>query len=221
MKIWSNKLFLFALIAAMVLALGAFVACSSSGGSDDDTSDDDTNAFDDDTTPVDDDTTPTDDDTTPTDDDTTPADDDLDDDTGPGTAPVLSNGLWDPTTLVLADYDDAPEQYWQSAFMFSVCDVDNDLLPDGAVYIYLAGTTQWFLDTTNPINWSFFNNPPTTDLSQVSDCGAPVQTGVTVGFGPASAPPAAGDYCVDIEVTDTQGNFSNKLESICVTMAAL
>jgi hypothetical protein len=120
-----------------------------------------------------------------------------------------------------ADYDDAPEQYWQSALMFSVCDLDNDLLPDGAVYIYLAGTTQWFLNTTNPINWSFFNSPPDVDLSQAGDCGAPVQTGVTIGFGPASAPPAAGDYCVDIEATDSAGNFSNKLVNLCVTMASM
>ena len=48
-----------------------------------------------------------------------------------------------------------------------------------------------------------------------------MQTGIVVLFGTASAPPIAGDYCMDIEATDNQDDFSNKLEELCVTFSGL
>ena len=197
MKLWSSKLFLFALIAAMVLSLGAFVACSSG---DDDDDDDDTSADDD---IFDDDAA---------DDDATAVDDDDDDH-----PPVLSDGGWDPTELEVAEFQGA--NYWYSALFWSVCDTGNDLLGGGAVYFYLSGTTDQFLED-QPIDWEDFNNPPEIDLSAASDCSAPVQTGINILFGEEASPPAAGDYCVDMEATDAAGSFSNLLEELCVTMPA-
>ena len=215
MKIWSNKWFLFALIAAMVLSLGAFVACASGGDDDDDNDAADDDLFDDD---AGDDDAGDDDagDDDAGDDDAT--DDDAVDDDVVENAPVLSDGLFDPVPMELGTFSGYAEDMWYSALLWSVCDLDNDLMPDGRVYIYASGTTEWALDTDNPIPWDLFNNPPDIDLSQVGDCENPVQTGITVLFGTASAPPTAGDYCMDIEATDNNDSFSNKLTEICTTM---
>ena len=178
---------------------------------DDDTWTDDDIAPDDDT--GDDDTWPDDD----TGDDDTWPDDDTGDDDDTDHPPVLSNAGWDPSEVTLGDV--GGEYYWYSALMWSVCDLGNDLLPDGGLYIYLSGTSEPFL-VDQPIDWSDLNDPPDIDLGDVDDCGSPVEAGLMILFGEEASPPPAGDYCCDIEATDDHGYWSNKLEDLCVTMPA-
>jgi len=129
----------------------------------------------------------------------------------------LSDGGWYPTDLTVKSFGGT--RYWFSNLYWSVCDPGNDLLGGGTVYFYLTGTTEQFLED-QPIAWEFFNSPPEADLSVAGDCENPVQTGMRILFGEESSPPAAGDYCVDIESTDAAGDFSNLLEELCVTMPA-
>jgi len=142
-------------------------------------------------------------------------DDDDDDDTFIDDDPVLSDGTWDPSTTELMEVSGYPDLMWVSALLWSVCDESNDLLPDGMVYVYIAGTTQPLL--ASDIMWSDLHDPPDTDLSDVDDCDNPVQVGILVLFGSQYAPPLPGTYCCDIEATDTAGNWSNKLTELCVT----
>ena len=218
MKLW-NKFFLLALVVALAFSLGAILAC-------DDDDDDDTEGDDDDDLFDDDDDNDVADDDVADDDvaDDDVADDDVtDDDVGDDDAPVLSNGLWDPTDTVLVDFGTPPipgfddTEWWASALVWAVCDVDNDLLPDGVVYILDAGTSNSFI-SSDYVEWSDLNDPPDADLGAASDCENPIETGINILFAPVSDPTAAppGTYCVDIEGTDSAGNFSNKLLNICV-----
>jgi len=141
-------------------------------------------------------------------------DDDDDDDTFIDDDPVLSNGYWDPSTTELMEFPGFPDLMYASALVWSVCDEGNNLLPNGEVYIWLAGTSQPFL--SGNITWDDLHNPPDTDLSDVDDCDNPVQAGVMVLFGSEYDPPPPGLYCCDIEATDTAGNFSNLLTELCV-----
>ncbi len=142
------------------------------------------------------------------DDDTT--DDDDDDD-----APVLSSGGWDPAVTTLGEFTGYDERMYYSALFWSVCDVNNDLLPEGEVFVYQSGTTSPFMQ--GELTWADLNNPPDSDLGNVGDCNDPVQTGINVIFAPESDPGTPGTYCADIEATDNAGNFSNLLTNLCVT----
>ena len=213
MKLWTNKLFMLALVVALALSIGAFLACDDDDDDDDDEVDDDLWEDDDE---ADDDVVIPDDDVV-VDDDTVIDDDTVDDDDVIGDGPVLSGGLWDPTTMITGDFG-LGEDYWYSTLIWSVCDLDNDLLPDGVIYFYQAGTTNAFF-VEQPIDWTEFHDPPDSDLADVGDCDNPVACGINALMGPVSAPPPAGNYCVDIEATDSAGNFSNLIENLCVIMA--
>jgi hypothetical protein len=197
------KLFVFALILALTLGMAAFLACSS-GDDDDDDSGDDTSAFPDDDN-VDDDGA----------DDDAADDDAADDDTG--TAPVLSGGAWDPPAFTWnADCADQTAEEACTTLTWSICDVDNDLLPDGLFFIYQAGTTSAAFVDGPAMNISDFNFTTTPDFS---DCGAAVAFGIGMLITEDQFP-AAGTYemAVDIEATDNVGNLSNKLTNITVEM---
>jgi len=131
--------------------------------------------------------------------------------------PVLSNGDWDPDETDLFEFTGYDEPYYASAILWDVCDEDNDLLPDGVVYILVAGTDQSFV-TAPYIPWSDLHNPPDSDLSDVDDCENPVTAGLSILFAPQSDPSFTppGEYCADIEATDSEGNLSNKLENLCL-----
>ena len=192
----------FSTLALFLLAIGLVFALTvvMIGACDDDDDDDDEDGDDD------------------TADDDSMDDDTTDDDTGGDeSVPVLSGGQWDPATTTLGEFPGYEEQMYYSALIWSVCDPDNNLLPDGEVFVYIAGTTEPFLE--GDLAWADLNNPPDSDLGNVGDCENPVQTGINVIFAPESEPGAPGTFCCDIEATDSNGNFSNTLENLCVTHA--
>ncbi|HPQ72123.1 MAG TPA: hypothetical protein PKW95_23580 [bacterium] len=129
-------------------------------------------------------------------------------------APVLSNGYWDPPQTALGEFPGYDPLMYYSTLCWSVCDECNNLLPDGEVFFYQPGTTIIDDDETS---WSELHDPPAVDLADVDDCAQPVEVCLTVLFAPEFAPGSPGTYCVRMEATDTDGNFSNLLPESCVT----
>lgn len=138
-----------------------------------------------------------------------------DDDTLIDDYPALSDGRWDPPTTELMEISGYNELWWASALVWAVCDEGNNLLPNGEIFFWAAGTSTPFLAVD--IYWADLHNPPDIDLSDVDNCDYPVEVGIIILFGPEYDPPPPGMYCCDIEATDTQGNFSNLLTNLCVT----
>ncbi|MCC6160212.1 MAG: hypothetical protein IT350_19325 [Deltaproteobacteria bacterium] len=130
------------------------------------------------------------------------SDDDTDDDTHWGTPPLISNGIWDPTTAT----DDATGKFL-SDLTGSVCDIDNDLA-GGQIFIWVTGQDAQLL--AYEIFWADFG----PEISDVANCDLPASFGVTVDF--TEIVPYGDDVCVDLEVSDGEGNLSNKLTNICV-----
>ena len=178
-------------ILSLILAF-FFLACGETDD-DDDTVDDDDDTVDDDDDIVDDD----DDDNDTGDDDDDDTGDDDDDDLHP---PEISDAQWDPNPV---SWDDELET-WISYINFSLKDVENDLL-GGAIYVYLHNTTELIWE--NPIFWE----------SGIPDVVEMAYIAILNIFAETAAPPGWNiDYCVDLEVSDGVGLFSNKIENFCV-----
>ena len=94
-----------------------------------------------------------------------------------------------------------------SLLLWSVCD-RNDDLPGGGIYIYKAQTNE--LLTSGPVYWEDFSAP----VSGVSDCSAAIQVGIQLSFD--DTPGLEKELCVDLEVTDGEGNASNRLNDVCL-----
>jgi hypothetical protein len=116
--------------------------------------------------------------------------------------PMLSNGAWDPNPI----QPDPSTGDWISTLVFDVCDPD-DNLNGGQLFFWVSGTTDPFL--AGDVYWSDFTTVPSA-----TDCSNPETVGIAVLF--TGAP--TGTYCCDLEVSDGDGNFSNKLEDLCVFM---
>ena len=131
--------------------------------------------------------------------------DDDDDDDG---SPQIASASWNPDPVEYDSYSNS----WISTTTFYVCDYQGDL-SGGAVYFLIAGTNESFWQAP----YQEWNDYP-GGAPYAPDCGnmAEVQFGTIFGFG--STPPGLGTMCVDIEVSDGAGNFSNKLTNICVTV---
>jgi subtilisin family serine protease len=110
----------------------------------------------------------------------------------PDSAPSISNALWSPS-LVQNDP-------WTSVLSFSLCDINNDIV-GGSVQVLQSGTENIFAETQIKKN-----------QQDASSCENPVRRGISIDF--RSVPNR--EYCVDLEVTDQNGNRSNKLTNICV-----
>jgi hypothetical protein len=138
-----------------------------------------------------------------TDDDADDDDDDTDDDDAD--APQIFDPYWDPDPVAY----DSDMDGWVSYLIFGVCDPDDDL-SGGAIYAYNAGTTE--LIWSEPIYWDDF-----TSLPDVSDCEEPTQVGAGTIFSDGTTPPGwDANLCIDIEVSDGDGSFSNLETNICV-----
>ena len=228
-------------VVVLALAVVFFPACnrddddddSGGGSSDDDTLDDDLGDDDmigdddDDDTDLDDDDTGYDDiDDDDIDDDDDTGDDDLDDDdTGDDDVdddddttpiepapPVLSNGGWEPETTILGNFPGYTEPIYYSTLTFDVCDVNNDLLPDGHLLVYRTGEPEPLYVVT----WQTLHNLPANDLSHVGDCTHPTPVEVNVLFAPQSNPGVPGLYCLDLQGVDRNGHMGNRLNNLCV-----
>ena len=193
----------------LVLMMSVLLSVALIGCPTDEDEDDDEDDGGDDWTPPpadDDDDDTTDDD----DDDTTDDDDDTtdDDDDSVGSDPEISNASWAPDP---AEYD-AVEDHWISVTTFYVCDVDDDL-SGGNIYFLQAGTNDsaW---TVPFFSWDDYIAGGT--LGDVTDCAAPAEAGIGTIFGEGPTAPGPGTTCIDIEVSDGQANFSNKLTNLCV-----
>jgi len=185
-----------------MLLLGCGGSGDSTDGADDDSAppDDDDALPDDDSS--DDDSGDDDNDDDSGDDDDNDDDDNDDDDLHP---PEISNAYWGPNPVSWDDDWDA----WISYLVFYVCDIDNNLNGGGAIFAYLAGTDELIWD--EPYYWNI------TDLCDISDCYSPCQVGAGKIFAETTEPPGWNiDYCIDLEVSDGTGLFSNKIENICV-----
>lgn len=119
-----------------------------------------------------------------------------------GSAPVVNDGSWNPNPATDDGFGATV-----STFSWSVCDIDNDLA-GGQIFIWVTGQEAPLL--ANDIFWADFE----PEMSDVANCDAPVSFGVTVDF--TEAVPYGDDVCVDLEVTDGEGNLSNKLTNLCV-----
>ncbi len=96
-----------------------------------------------------------------------------------------------------------------SLLKFSVCDPDNDLA-GGEIYTWLADTSVPFFGSFRIFWDDFTNGPPDSP-----DCDHPFE----IGGIPTPFDGWSGTICCDVEVTDGQGNLSNKLQDICITIA--
>lgn len=121
--------------------------------------------------------------------------------TPPGNnAPRLSNGYWFEV--------DPPEPGYTHLLKWSVCDEDNDL-SGGQVFTWLAGTHAPFFG-----DFEIFFDDFTDGAPNAPDCDNPVEIGgIPVDFTGITV-----DLCADVEVTDGDGNLSNKLTNICVDL---
>ncbi|HPQ69572.1 MAG TPA: hypothetical protein PKW95_10625 [bacterium] len=186
-------LYLLLLPALSLNACGDDDDSSTSSGPADDGDDDNDDAADDDS--VDDDA----------DDDV--IDDEADDDDA---APVLSNAFFTPNPPELGDFD-LGELCWYTNLVWEVCDPDNDLLPNGNIFI---GPEPLFENPT----WRDLDVLQ-GDLEAVGDCASPATVRLTTLLGLQSNPDLlpAGEYCYTLQATDNGAHFSNLLEDICFT----
>lgn len=191
------------------LAIVAFLIISSTmcrDSDDDDNNDHDDSDDDDDDDSPDDDSDNDDDDAT-SDDDSIPDDDDDDEQS----APVLSNGYFDPAQSQIVEIDEI--QYYASTLRFSVCDADNDLLGGKIVFMQQGITTP---GAEREYLWDDINNPPEVDLTEVGDCENPLEIGLQFLLDWVESPSYSGQICFDAQATDSLNNFSNTLFDICV-----
>lgn len=123
-------------------------------------------------------------------------------------SPVVSEPYWDPDPV---SYDEI-QKVWASHIFFGICDPNNDLL-GGSIYVYLHGTNE--LIWPYAMMWYDFYSLP-----DVGDCRRPVTISVPSVFGATSQAPGMENekLCVDLQVTDGAGHFSNMIENICVTV---
>ncbi|MCZ7583011.1 MAG: VWA domain-containing protein [Deltaproteobacteria bacterium] len=114
-------------------------------------------------------------------------------------APRLSDGFWE---------EDDDKVVFTHLLKWSVCDEDNDL-SGGQVFTWLAGTSVPFFG-----NFEIYFDDFTGGAPNAPDCDNPLEiSGIPVDF-----TGWVGTYCADVEVTDGNGNLSNKLTNICVTV---
>ena len=189
-------------LTAMVFAFSGGVMCAKNADHSDDDSDDS------DATPVDD-TISGDD--SEADDDSAGDDSSLDDDSNTG-SPIITDAAWVPAAFTwdpsCGDQNAEP----CTNLVWHICDRDNDMLPDGVIYIYQHPPSSW-----EPwINVSDFFLPPGTDFS---DCNAPVEfhIGLLVTEDQFQAP-GTFEVIVEIEATDSAGNLSNKIENVTLSV---
>jgi hypothetical protein len=213
-KTWQG--FIPALLLASVFFFGA-VSC---GCGDDDDDDDSGGDTDDDDSPIDDDVDDDADDDIGDDADDD-ADDDSADDTGDddvGAAPVLTSGAWDPASFTWTEIcGDEIAGEGCTTLTWSICDADNNMLPGGVFYIYAAGTTDAFFFGGPQMPISDFTFTTTPDFS---DCTTPVAFGLGLLITEGQFTSGPGDYLMacDIEAEDSEGNLSNKLTDIELTV---
>ncbi len=148
-------------------------------------------------------------------DDDTADDDNSDDDSIGPHPPILTDLHYDPpyAELVLV-----PEEgyWWASTLYINVCDLGNDLLPDG----WLASMSPCG-PGMEPAQVGFVDLEPDADgdLSQAGDCANPITIGLLVAFGPESDPYGAGcsegELCAPFWAGDTAGYVSGQTE-VCI-----
>jgi len=162
--------------------------------------------------PIDDDVN-SDNDTT---DDDSADDDVIDDDTGSDHAPILTDVRFDPDPVELGSFPEfGAGLWWYSYLVFSICDQENDLLPEGMLIAFHCGETG-----NDCFFFSELNDPPQQDLSDVDNCGQPVFVRVLSVFGPEEAAPFDPDiYCMYVEASDTAGNLSERIDDVCLSLA--
>jgi len=197
-------------VSILALAMVSILACNPTGNDDDNDSATDDDAGDNDT--VDDDMV--DDDTVDDDIGDDDTDDDIDDDdTTPiePAAPVLGDGGWEPETTILGTFPGYTEPIYYSTLTFDVCDVNNDLLPDGHLLVYRTGEPEPLYVGT----WQTLHNLPANDLNDVDDCAHPTPVEVDMLFAPQSNPGAPGLYCLDLPGGDRNGHLGNRLTNLC------
>lgn len=122
--------------------------------------------------------------------------------------PTIFSPYWEPEMVTY----DPVQKSWSSHLVFGVCDPDNDLL-GGAIYPYLKGTNE--LIWSYAILWYDFYSLP-----DVSNCDDPAYVGIPSVFAATEKPPGMenGRLCIDLQITDGDGNFSNLICDICVTI---
>ncbi len=116
----------------------------------------------------------------------------------PPTAPKISNGLWQPATVLSATK--------QSTLAFSVCDINNNL-PGGQIKIFRTGSNNPFVGGT--ISWN--DNLPTRS---VANCEDPYLYEIPINLSGLNN----GQHCADIVVTDGAAQESNRINNVCVTI---
>gem|GEM_PF-1822689 len=170
---------------------------SGQANNDDDSTDDDENdddATDDDA--IDDDTS----------DDDTSDDDTIDD----GVSPRIGNAYWEPNPTELREIENVG-YYWMSYIYFSVCDPNNDLVPDGEVCLLDMPTI-----IAPCLDWRDLETDG--DVYDVDDCDNPTTFWIAYTFAtiddPFANPP--GEYCARLIVSDSAGH-EDILEDLCVT----
>ncbi len=137
-------------------------------------------------------------------DDDAASDDDADDDTAATHPPRITNAYFYPETM---DYVDAQ---WHSVLFVVVCDLGNDLTPDGQVCFDDA-----VAKATTCEDWRDWAVEPGDDIAQAGDCGSPVVAYRDFWFGDDDPPPPF-SYCVTVDGTDNAGNRAKTYGPVCV-----
>lgn len=179
-------------VAIFLTASAALAISCGNGDSNDDDDDDDDGA-----TPFDFDDDGTADDDSSADDDSEDDDDvgDIDDDNA---APLIHSGEWLPETIERGDL---------GALNWKVCDA-MDNLDGGWIFLMWAGTNDSFVD--DPLYWDDVEG----GVPSAPDCSFPASVTLSIDLSALEI----GEYCTDLEATDADGNLSNQLENLCVTI---
>lgn len=179
------------IIIGVSLLLIIFMLYCSTNSDSNDTENDDDDAQDDDSM----------------DNDTVDDDDTADDDTSGDNPPQIVNAYFDPNPMELMD------TYWHSYLYIEVCDLDNDLAPDGEVCVRD--------DSTQPMAlyceyWHNLETLPGESIYDADDCSEPVTVYADCWFGSIYQPPFE-EYCVEIDGTDNKYHNAEMFGPVCVT----
>jgi hypothetical protein len=147
-------------------------------------------------------------------DDDTADDDNSDDDTTGPHPPILTDVHFDPPYAELV-YISLDDEYWYvSTIYLDVCDLGNDLLPEGSLLYY--GPCEIGFGPPPPLYFSYLEQYADGDLSQAGDCAKPITIGLQYGFGPEIDPYGGcpeGELCFDFYGRDTAGYVSGQTEA--------
>jgi hypothetical protein len=129
-------------------------------------------------------------------------DDDYSDDDGASNSPNIDYAYWDPDYF---EWSPSCEGDACSFLNWGICDLDNNIWPDGVICIYRAGTTDSCFGEYACNSVDFYGVDSNYDFT---DCQDPIQFWLGILVYESEFSGGSGEYYVscDIKVVDSDGN---------------